>query len=48
MKTPCDKCIDKLSKEQKEELRQEMIRRLTIMEKTLQKAIDDERNPMIR
>ena len=44
MKTPCDRCIDKLSKEQKEELRQEMLRRLKIMEETVQRAIDMEKN----
>jgi hypothetical protein len=33
-KKACKKCIDALSKEQKELLRQEMLRRLDIMEKT--------------
>jgi len=41
-KRACEKCIDKLTKEQKEELRQEMIRRLTIMEDVLQRAIDND------
>jgi len=41
-KRACKKCIDKLTKEQKEELRREMIRRLTIMEDVLQRAIDND------
>jgi len=42
-KRACKKCIDKLTKEQKEELRQEMLRRLNIMEDVVQRAIDNEK-----
>lgn len=44
----CKKCIDKLTKEQKEELRREMIRRLTIMEDVVQRAIDNDNEKTIQ